>query len=58
MIKFLEIILIVLILRSLLSMALPLLRRKSKRIPTASQKDNDPFRKKADIIDGEFEDLK
>jgi hypothetical protein len=58
MIKFLEIILIVLILRSVLSMALPFLRRKSRPIPTASKKDRDPFRKKADIIDGEFEDLK
>ncbi len=58
MTKFLELILIILILRSLLSMVVPHWRQKSKPVPPPTQKDKDPFRKKADISDGEFEDLK
>jgi hypothetical protein len=58
MTKFLELILIILVLRSVLPMIFPRRKPKSNPVQGAPPKEKDPFRKKADISDGEFEDLR
>jgi hypothetical protein len=58
MTKFLELILIVLILRTVLSMVLPLRKRKVEPVSPASREESGPFSGRADISDGEFEELK
>ncbi len=58
--KFLDIILIVLIVRTILSMVLPRLKQKTTPAPAAPapRSDEERFGKKADIVDGDFVELK
>jgi len=58
--KFLDIILIVLIVRTILSMVFPRHKQKSAPAPAAPvpKPDEERFGKKADIVDGDFVELK